>query len=134
MASRESTKKSQSKASADSKVVALAEKLGWMLGTVQRQADQLPDRAAVTRQLRRIRDGASSLLARVERARAAAKKRIAKRKKKANPKASRGPVDAPGKRHRKPPPQEKVDLHKTGSATKRLGKKGPQMMRAPRRG
>jgi hypothetical protein len=125
---------SKSAKNVDSRVVALAEKLGWMLGTVQRQADQLPDRAAVTKQLRRIRDGATSLLARVERARAARMKQIAKRKKKANPKASRGPVDAPGKRHRKPPPQEKVDLHKSGPAMKRLGKKSLQAMRAPRRG
>ena len=45
---------------------------------------------------------------------------------------SRQAVAAPGKKHRKPPPQEKVDRHASASATKQLGRKN--MAGASRRG
>jgi hypothetical protein len=126
MAASKSAKKGQSKAdeAGDAKIVVLAEKLGWLLGKAQKQADALPSREALTKQLMRLRDGASDLLDQVSQARAARKKRIAKRKKKANPKASRGPVDAPGKSHRKPPPQEKFERHMGESKVQQMGQKG----------
>ena len=36
---------------------------------------------------------------------------------------SRGPVDAPGKRHRKPPPQERIDKHMGEPEGKQMGQK-----------
>lgn len=41
----------------------------------------------------------------------------------APPRASRGPVDAPGKRHRKPPPQEPLDTRMGEPVGKKLGQK-----------
>ena len=37
---------------------------------------------------------------------------------------SRGPVDAPGKRHRKPLPQEPIDKHMGEPRGKQMGQKG----------
>jgi hypothetical protein len=37
---------------------------------------------------------------------------------------SRGPVDAPGKRHRKPPPQESIDTRLGEPRGKKMGQKG----------
>ena len=37
--------------------------------------------------------------------------------------ASRGPVDAPGKRHRKPPPQESIDKRMGEPTGKKMGQK-----------
>jgi hypothetical protein len=36
---------------------------------------------------------------------------------------SRGPVDAPGKRHRKPPPQERLDKRMGEPVGKQMGQK-----------
>jgi hypothetical protein len=36
---------------------------------------------------------------------------------------SRGPVDAPGKRHRKPPPQESIDDRRSEPRGKQMGQK-----------
>jgi hypothetical protein len=84
MAASKSTKKSKpSGDSGDSAVVVLAEKLGWLLGTVQKQADQLPSREELTKRLEQLRDGASDLLDQVNRAREATLKRVTKPGKKA---------------------------------------------------
>ena len=37
---------------------------------------------------------------------------------------SRGPVDAPGKRHRNPPPQEPIDKRMGEPTGKQMGQKG----------
>ena len=37
--------------------------------------------------------------------------------------ATRGPVDAPGKRHRKPPPQEQIDKRMGEATGKQMGQK-----------
>jgi len=39
------------------------------------------------------------------------------------PSLSRGPVDAPGKRHRKPPPQEPIDKRMGEPRGKQMGQK-----------
>lgn len=115
-------------------VIALAEQLGSVLGRVRRQADDWMGNEALRQQVTQIRDGATQLLERVNRATAAAgksakqlmpaKKSSAKKAKKAAaPKSkgrSGGVVDAPGKRHRKPPPEELFD--------KRLGEPMGQQM------
>lgn len=42
----------------------------------------------------------------------------------AAPRPSRGLVDAPGKRHRKPPPQERLDKRMGEPVGKKMGQKG----------
>lgn len=44
----------------------------------------------------------------------------------AAPRASRGAVDAPGKRHRKPPPQEHLDPRMGEPVGKKMGQKSPK--------
>lgn len=108
----------------EQRLVAFAEQLGTMVGSVQRQAEGWLDRESVRAEVARIRDSAGDLLNYVNslkpslgRAKAAAKnaakKAAAKRPARpatasATAKAkTRGPVDAPGKRHRQPPPQQR---------------------------
>ena len=111
----------------EQKVVALAEQLGWFLGTVQAKADGWLDREALRREVGRIRDGAADLLDHVNRASAQARKAAATPA--ATPpvapkmRASRGAVDAPGKRHRKPPPQERLDKRMGEPVGKKMGQK-----------
>jgi hypothetical protein len=40
--------------------------------------------------------------------------------------ASRGAVDAPGKRHRKPPPQERLDKRMGEPVGKKMGQNSPK--------
>jgi hypothetical protein len=47
---------------------------------------------------------------------------------------SRGPVDAPGKRHRKPPPQEPIDKRMGEPQGKQMGQKSVKMGRHGWRG
>ena len=125
----------------EAKVVALAEQIGWFLGTVQAKADGWLEDERLTRNVGRIRDGASELLKYMNRAGAQARQVVAKGvtaakstrtarsaaapKPAAAPKvrASRGPVDAPGKRHRKPPPQERIDPRMGEPVGKKMGQK-----------
>jgi len=46
---------------------------------------------------------------------------------------SRGPVDAPGKRHRKPPPQESMDKRMGEPRGKQMGQKSAKSGRSGRR-
>lgn len=136
--SRTSAKNTQTKvATADtveSKVVALAEQLGWFLGTVKGKADGLLANESVRQEVARIRDGAAELMEFVNRAGASAKQAAAGASRTARnaagpqpvvavPKPSRGAVDAPGKRHRKPPPQLKVDKRMGEPLGKKMGQK-----------
>ena len=87
-----------------------AARLGTLVGTVQAKTQGWLDRELLSGELTRIRDGASELLeqltpAPLKRARTSAK---VKPRRKPVAQQSRGLVDAPGKRHRRPPPQEKV--------------------------
>jgi hypothetical protein len=114
----------------DPKLLQLAEQLGTLLGTARAKADQWLDRDALARELGRIRDGAADLLAQVNRAAEASRKAAAAPKVPAvapDPappvRASRGPVDAPGKRHRKPPPQVRLDTRMGEVVGKKMGKK-----------
>src|SRR5438067_8688179 len=91
------------------RVVALAEQLGRLVGTVQAKADGLIDRPALQEQLTRIRDGAAGLLGTLGGGMPApSSERAAPRKPKAKvaPRSAQGrsggTVDAPGKKHRKP--------------------------------
>ena len=115
------------------KVIALAEQLGTFLGRVQAKADGWLEKDALRAQVSQIRDGAADLLKHVNRASAAARKSVAERVAAIRPKAkaaaappmrpSRGAVDAPGKRHRKPPPQELFDPRLGEPMGKQMGQK-----------
>ena len=80
-------------------------------------------RDVVEQELGRIRDGAAELLDHVNRASAEARKAAAKPAGASTMRASRGVVDAPGKRHRKPPPQEPFDKRMGEPVGKQMGQK-----------
>lgn len=117
----------------ESMVIALAEQLGTFLGRVQKKADGWLENEALRSQVSQIRDGATELLKQVNRAGAAVRKSAAaagtakKSKAKAAAKPSKGRsggvVDAPGKRHRKPPPQELFDPRLGEPMGKQMGQK-----------
>ena len=122
------------KKSSDDALVQFAEQLGMFLGTARAKADEWIDKAKVNPELNRIRAGAENLLMQVNRAAEAAQKSATEAKtaktKTAKPKAastarpSRGPnVDAPGKKHRKPPPQEALNKRMGEVRGKHMGKK-----------
>ena len=100
-------------------VIELAEQLGTFLGRVQAKAEGWLENETLRAQVTQIRDSAAELLDHVNRASAAARKAAAKsspaRAEKAAPaesssvRPSSDPVHAPGKRHRKPPPQESIN-------------------------
>ena len=125
-------------------VIALAEKLGTFLGRVQAKADGWLENAALREQVGEIRDGATQLLNRVNRTAADVGKAVEdsvtkKDKAPAPPKRqgregersaaksakgrSGGAVDAPGKRHRKPPPQESINKRMGEPTGKKAGQK-----------
>ena len=133
----------------EQKVVALAEQLGWFLGKVQAKADGWLENEAVQKQLGQIRDGAADLLEHVKGAGAVVRQAAAKSASAAKisatvavepaepptkrlasapsalrrSKPSRGAVDAPGKRHRRPPPQERIDKRMGEPVGKQMGQK-----------
>jgi hypothetical protein len=118
-------------------VIALAEQLGAFVGRVQAKADGWLENETLRQQVGQIRDGATQLLDRMNRASAAAREAAAKAMPavKSSPvfaenaavastmRASRGPVDAPGKRHRKPPPQESINRRMGEPSGKHAGQK-----------
>jgi hypothetical protein len=141
-------KKKQAAAANDSvepMVIALAEQLGTFLGRVQAKADGWLENEALREQVTQIRDGAASLLKRVNDASAAARNsaapnrqgreresvtnaKPAAKKVTANPPAppvlrSGGTVDAAGKRHRKPPPQQAINKRMGEPGGKKAGQK-----------
>ena len=91
----------------EQRIVAFAEQIGRIAGTLSKKAEGLVDRKALNDQIASVRDGAAALLGHLasgsEKPKTSATKRGAKS---APPKPSRGPVDAPGKKHRKPPPPD----------------------------
>jgi hypothetical protein len=99
----------------DQRLTALAEQLGTLVGTLQNKAEELIDREELAKELSRLKQDATGLLDQLGSIASSVGTRSAKPK---NPTAAksnsaakasdRGPVDAPGKRHRPPPPQERV--------------------------
>lgn len=158
MVAKKSAGKSSIKAGdTEARVVALAEQLGWFLGTVQAKAEGWLSSEKLRNEVVRIRDGAAQLLQHVD---AAARSAVME---KGRPKAvnaddghgvvvagtearkiaqsavpnikpSRGAVDAPGKRHRKPPPQEHLDKRMGEPVGKQIGQKQFQPGHGGRRG
>ena len=116
----------------ESMVIALAEQLGTFLGRVQKKADGWLENEALRSQVSQIRDGAAELLKQVNRAgdvvrNSAAAAGSAKKSKAKAAKPSKGRsggvVDAPGKRHRRPPPQELFDPRLGEPMGKQMGQK-----------
>lgn len=141
MAERKSARTDQSAAGetrsdvVEQKVVELAEQLGWFLGTVRAKADGWLDRENLRKELGRIRDGAAELLDHVNRASESARKGAATPAAAApKARASRGAVDAPGKRHRKPPPQEPINKRMGEPVGKQMGQKSFKVGKSRGRG
>ena len=100
----------------EEKLIAFAEQLGRLVGTVQAKAEGWLDRPALVKEITRVRDGASELLAHVTGADAAGTRQVAPRK-------PRGPVGAPGKKHRKPPPEQRMAGRPRAPRGKEIGQK-----------
>jgi hypothetical protein len=91
----------------EQRVVAFAEQLGRIAGTVQAKAAGWLDRETLNQQMASIRDGASELLERLAgRAAPTKKKPVAAKRRGGSTGRSGGVVDAPGKKHRKPLPPD----------------------------
>ena len=116
----------------EERLVAFAEQLGTLVGTVQSKTEGWLDRDALGKQLAAIRDRASELLDQVN---PTAGTLVAEKPNRGAPRkptakvtssgtSSRGLVDAPGKRHRKPPPQTKVSRHASAPKTRVIGNPG----------
>jgi hypothetical protein len=104
-------------------LVAMAKQLGVFVGTVEAKADGWLDRDVLVREVGRIRDVATDLLAQVNRGRQMARDAATPPAAAPPARPSRGPVDAPGKRHRKPPPQEPIDKRMGEPVGKQMGQK-----------
>jgi hypothetical protein len=94
----------------EQRVVAFAEQLGRIVGTVQARTEGWMDREALNKQIASVRDSASELL---EQLKTTVTKAATATKSGANAGAaatrkgrSGGVVDAPGKKHRKPMPRD----------------------------
>jgi len=131
----------------EQRVVAFAEQLGRLVGTVQTKADGWMDVPALQEQITRIRDSAAGLLrqlgdaaARGRAATAPAGSGTSKGKKPATPGRttkpasgrSGGKVDAPGKKHRQSPPRTRSVKHSDQMIAK--GNASRQMRRGPNKG
>jgi len=106
-------------------VVAFAEQLGRIAGTVQTRAEGWMDRESLSKQIAGVRDGAAALLKRL----AAGTPKAAKRKRSGgsrgrNKGRSGGVVDAPGKKHRGPAPVDprvkRADSDPAGTPTAKV--------------
>jgi hypothetical protein len=79
--------------------------------------------ATPSKEIGRIQDSAADLLAHVNREDALRRNTTAKRTAISAPRRSRGLVDAPGKRHRKPLPPERIDRQMGEPTGKQKGQK-----------
>jgi hypothetical protein len=92
----------------EQRVVAFAEQMGRIAGTVQARAEGWMDRDTLSQQIASVRDGAVDLLEQLAGGGAtkAAKKNPAAAARGSNKGRSGGVVDAPGKKHRRPMPTD----------------------------
>jgi hypothetical protein len=90
----------------EARVVAFAEQLGRIVGTVQAKTEGWLDPQALKKQIVSVRDGAADLLAQLggESAKTPANQPAASPRRAQG--RSGGVVDAPGKKHRKPTPSD----------------------------
>jgi len=85
----------------EQQVIAYAEQLGRLVGTVQAKAEGWLDTERLNEQITRVRDGATALLERLGAMKDSKTEHIVSGKRVGR---SGGVVDAPGKKHRKPTP------------------------------
>ena len=92
----------------EQRVVAFAEQLGRIAGTVQAKAEGWMDRETLNKQIASVRDGAVALLKQLAggATKASKKKPAAAAARGRNKGRSGGVVDAPGKKHHKPMPTD----------------------------
>ena len=104
MAKRKSQGSATTPSRRDSRVIALAEQVGRIAGTMHSKADSALDRRALKQQVSRIRKTASELLKQLTRI-----KRAQPATRSPDPRGrSGGKVDAPGKKHRTAPPRTRL--------------------------
>jgi hypothetical protein len=87
----------------EQRLAAFAEELGRMVGTIHAKAEGWLERENLNNQIASVRDGAAHLLEQLAEATKATKTPAAVAPQRASQGRSGGVVDAPGKRHRKPP-------------------------------
>ena len=89
----------------EQRLAAFAEQLGWMAGTIHAKAEGWMDGDTLSKQIASVRDGAAQLLdqLRDRTTKATKKQSAATATRRENKGRSGGVVDAPGKKHRKPP-------------------------------
>ena len=106
MAKRSSTpkRKPQSSTPIEGQIVAFAEQLGYIAGSIETRAEGLVDRKKLSQQLTTVRDGAKRLLDQLATGVASRVRRTPAPKRPVRKARSGGAVDAPGKKHRKPAP------------------------------
>lgn len=111
MAKRSSTSKTPKPTPPDNadsalqrQVIAFAEQLGYVAGSIESRTAGLRDRQKLSRQLTGVRDGAKRLLEQLASGVASRVRREPKRARPVRKARSGGAVDAPGKKHRKPAP------------------------------
>jgi len=110
MAKRSSTKQTKHPANAEAasglerQVLAFAEQLGYVAGSIESKAEGWMDREKLSRQVASVRDGAKQLLDQLATGVASRVRRRPAPKKPVRKARSGGAVDAPGKKHRKPAP------------------------------
>ena len=90
----------------EQRVMAFAEQLGRMAGTIQAKAEGWMDRETLNRQIASVRDGAAHLLEQLAAATRAPKKKAAVTVARQGKGRSGGVVDAPGKKHRTAAPTD----------------------------
>jgi hypothetical protein len=98
-------------------VLAFAEKLGFMAGTIQTKAGALVDRDTLQTQLVGVRDGAKQLLKQLSAATSRKKAAPAPPPRRVQARSG-GTVDAPGKKHRKPAPADTLSMVARSQAAK----------------
>jgi hypothetical protein len=92
----------------EQRVVAFAEQLGRIVGTVQAKAEGWMDRDALNKQIASVRDSAAELLEHLAGGvmKPSKKKPVSAASHSKSKGRSGGVVDAPGKKHRKPVPND----------------------------
>jgi hypothetical protein len=105
MAKRSSTSKTSAPAGAlERQVLAFAEQLGYVAGSIQSRAEGLADRQKLSRQVSGVRDSAKRLLEQLATGVASRVRRTPAPKRPTRKARSGGAVDGPGKKHKKPAP------------------------------
>jgi hypothetical protein len=86
----------------EQRLVAFADQLGRMVGTIHAKAEGWLERENLNKQIASVRDGAAHLLEQLAEATKATKPSAVVAPRRESKGRSGGVVDAPGKRHRKP--------------------------------